>query len=43
MATETLKARLHLIAIEGIKQANRNNPFITKSEAFIFLNKTRSI
>ena len=41
MSTQQLKAKLYKIACESLAEANRNNPFINKSEAMRFINETR--
>jgi hypothetical protein len=33
-----LASRLYAIAIDGLREANRNSPFITKADAMRFIN-----
>lgn len=43
MSHQQLKARLYAVAIDGLRSANRNNPFLSKSEAMRDLNTARRI
>lgn len=38
-----LQAKLYLVAIESLRSANSGNPFLTKGEAFTFLNEVRRV
>ncbi len=36
-----MKERIYLLALEAIREANRSNPFVSKSDAFQFFNEVK--
>lgn len=43
MTTIELKARLYVIAINSLREANKGNPFISKGDAMKDINRIRSL
>jgi len=43
MSRQQLAARLYALAIDGLREANKGNPFISKSDAFKSVNRARGL